>query len=111
MENTVLAKVRSAGKIALAVASSGIVATLLDGGQTAHLRFKIPIDIDANSVCDIRKSTYLRDLLDSTLLLFWDEALMQNKFCMHAVDRMFRDIKGRPDLPFGGIVVCFCGNF
>ena len=40
--NAVLAKVRSSGKIALAVASSGIASTLLDGGRTAHSRFKLP---------------------------------------------------------------------
>ena len=37
--NTILAKVRSEGKIALAVASSGIAAALLDGGYTAHSMF------------------------------------------------------------------------
>jgi hypothetical protein len=41
VENTVLAKVR--GKIALAVTSSGIASTLLDGCRTAHSRFKLPI--------------------------------------------------------------------
>jgi len=43
--NLVLAKIRSEGRIALSTASSGIAATLLDGGTTAHSRFKIPIDI------------------------------------------------------------------
>ena len=33
-----LAKVRSQGKIALAMASSGIAALLLPGGTTAHYR-------------------------------------------------------------------------
>ncbi|CAG8833171.1 556_t:CDS:2, partial [Cetraspora pellucida] len=40
---TLLAWVRGQGLIALAVASSGIAALLLDGGQTAHSRLKIPI--------------------------------------------------------------------
>ena len=111
VENTVLAKVRSSGKIALAVASSGIASTLLDGGRTAHSRFKLPIDIEATTVCNIRKGTHLGDLMNETVLLVWDEAPMQHKFCMHAVDRMFRDIKRQEDRPFGGIVVCFCGDF
>ena len=34
--NLVLAKIRSEGHIALSTASSGIAATLLDGGTTAH---------------------------------------------------------------------------
>jgi hypothetical protein len=34
---------RVRGGIALAVASSGIAALLMEGGRTAHSRFKIPI--------------------------------------------------------------------
>jgi PIF1-like helicase len=41
--NLVLAKIRADGGIALSTASSGIAATLLDGGTTAHSRFKIPV--------------------------------------------------------------------
>ncbi len=40
-----LAKVRSQRRIALAVATFGIAALLLEGGRTAHSRFKIPIDL------------------------------------------------------------------
>ena len=47
--NLVLAKIRADGGIALSTASSGIAATLLDGGTTAHSRFKIPIDINTDS--------------------------------------------------------------
>ena len=38
-------------RIALATASSGLAATLLPGGTTAHSRFKIPIQIDKDSTC------------------------------------------------------------
>ena len=37
--NLILAKIRQQNKIALAVASSGIAATLLEGGKTAHSTF------------------------------------------------------------------------
>ena len=36
-----LAEIRSEGRLALAVASSGIAALLLPGGRTAHSVFKI----------------------------------------------------------------------
>ncbi|KAK6021271.1 hypothetical protein OSTOST_13057 [Ostertagia ostertagi] len=42
---TLLARLRGQGKIVLAVASSGIAALLLPGGQTAHSRFGIPIQL------------------------------------------------------------------
>ena len=48
-----LSTVRGTGKIALAVASSGIAAELLEGGQTTHSRFKIPIPVNESSVCSI----------------------------------------------------------
>ncbi|XP_045456269.1 uncharacterized protein LOC123666107 [Melitaea cinxia] len=58
--NLLLAKARSDRKIALAVASSGIAATLLKGGRTAHSTFKLPLKIcsdDVSSVCNISKQS------------------------------------------------------
>ena len=43
--NLLLAQIRSSGKVALAVASSGIAATLLSGGRTAHSTFKLPLNV------------------------------------------------------------------
>ncbi|UYV84445.1 hypothetical protein LAZ67_X002195 [Cordylochernes scorpioides] len=43
--NLLLTKVRSTGDIALSTASSGIAATLLHGGRTAHATFKLPLDL------------------------------------------------------------------
>ncbi|XP_027083756.2 uncharacterized protein [Coffea arabica] len=39
-----LASLRSQGYVAIAVATSGVAASLLPGGGTAHSRFKIPLD-------------------------------------------------------------------
>lgn len=61
--NLLLAKVRSEGEIALAVASSGIAALLLDGGRTAHSMFKIPINISERSTCAISVNSPLADII------------------------------------------------
>ena len=53
--SAIVAHLRSEGKIVLAVASSGIASLLMEGGRTAHSRFKIPIDLDEHSCCDIKK--------------------------------------------------------
>lgn len=44
--------------IALAVASSGIAATLLSGGHTAHSYFKLPWDLSKKekAACNINSS-------------------------------------------------------
>ena len=52
--NIILAYVRSQKKIAIAVASSGIAALLLNGGRTAHSKFKIPLNLTENSVLNIK---------------------------------------------------------
>ncbi|CAN1326879.1 hypothetical protein LINPERPRIM_LOCUS33974 [Linum perenne] len=67
--NCLLSHVRSQGKIALVVASSGIAATLLPGGVTAHSRFKIPLDIDNTSTCSIKKGTALARLIRRATLI------------------------------------------
>ena len=74
-----MAGVRATGRIALAVASSGIASILLDGGQTAHSRFKIPFDILEDSICDIKAQTALAELLRQTVLIVWDEAPTQHR--------------------------------
>jgi len=108
--NLVLAKIRADGGIALSTASSEIAATLLDGGTTAHSRFKIPIDIQRDSTCNIPAQSHLAELLCETQLVFWDEAPMQHRYTFEAVNRTLKDI--RKDLrPFGGVVFCFCGDF
>lgn len=44
----ILAAIRSQQKIALALASSGIAATLLDGGRTAHSALKLPLNVQVS---------------------------------------------------------------
>ncbi|KAL4619659.1 hypothetical protein ACB092_06G096000 [Castanea dentata] len=61
---TILSGIRSKGKIALVVASSGIAALLLSGGRTAHSRFHIPIN----------QRTQAAELISKTSIILWDEA-------------------------------------
>ena len=108
--NAILAKIRSEGKIALAVASSGIAAELLEGGRTAHSRFKIPIPILPTSTCNISRQSELAKLITQTSLIIWDEASMLHKYVYECVHRTFCDLL-RDDKPFGGKVVLLGGDF
>jgi hypothetical protein len=109
VECAILAKLRSEGKVALAVASSGVAALLLPGGRTAHSRFKIPINIDKDSACRVSAQTNLADLFRHADLIVWDEAVMQHQYAFLAVDRMLRDVR-KVDEMFGGIVTVFAGK-
>ena len=105
-----LSKICSTSSIALATASSGIAALLMPGGRTAHSRFKIPLDINPNSTCYIGKQSHLAKLLKLTKLIIWDEVPMMNRYNIEALDRTLRDLTEH-DLPFGGKVFIFGGDF
>src|SRR6266540_6398681 len=108
--NTLLTNIRSNGDIALAVASSEIAAFLISGGRTAHSRFKIPINLDLCSTCNISRRSKKARLINITKLFIWDEALMIHKFAFEAVNRTFCNIT-QIDEPFGGKTFVFGGDF
>jgi hypothetical protein len=113
---SILSYIRSKGKIVLAVASSGVASLLLQGGRTAHSRFKITIDIDENTLCDMKRGTNLADLMKECSLIIWDEAPMTHRHCFETLDRTLRDILKQANpiaatTPFGGIPVVLGGDF
>ncbi|AQK75317.1 hypothetical protein ZEAMMB73_Zm00001d018231 [Zea mays] len=106
-----LATLRSQGKIAVATATSGVAASILPGGRTAHSRFKIPLTIDDGAVCSFTKQSGTAELLRKASLIIWDEASMTKRQAVEALDNSVRDIMGRPGLPFGGKTIVFGGDF
>ena len=110
--NLILAKVRSQGRIALATASSGIAATLLEGGRTCHSTFKLPLNFQANEapVCGIAKRSHQADLIRETRLIVIDECSMLHKRAFEAIDRSLRDLRNQNVL-FGGVTVLIAGDF
>ncbi|KAG7994263.1 hypothetical protein I3843_01G050200 [Carya illinoinensis] len=94
-----LAAVRSRKLVALATASSGVAASILPGGPTAHLRFKISLDTDEHSICCVSKQSAITKLLR-----------VARKQHIQALDKMLRDINDS-ELTFGGKVVVFGGDF
>ncbi len=58
--NTIVVKLRSEENIVICVASYGIVALLLDVGQTTHSTFKLPIQINEASICAIDKTSIMQ---------------------------------------------------
>ncbi|CAN6703406.1 unnamed protein product [Malus baccata var. baccata] len=105
-----LASLRRLGHIVLATASSGIAATILPGGRTAHSKFKIPLSLDASSMCSIGKQSDLVKLIQKAKAIIWDEATMTHRHAFEALDRTFRDLTDI-DLPFGGKIMIFGGDF
>ena len=105
-----LARVRFDGGVALAVASSGIAAQLLTGGRTAHSRFKIKLDLDEHSMCDIPVESHLAELIQECKLIIWDEAPTTHRYAFESVSRTFQRVLNDARI-FGGKTLLMAGDF
>jgi hypothetical protein len=112
LSNAILASVRKNGEIALATATSGIAATLMPLGRTAHSRYKLPLKPTPRSMCGFTKAVRneTRAVLAAAKVLIWDEATMAHRHLPESLDRTLRFVMDR-DEPFGGLVIVFLGDF
>lgn len=108
----ILAQIRSQNHIALAIASSGIAATLLDGGRTAHSALKLPLNVHTNpeAMCNKNKHSDMAEVLRKCKIIIWDECTMAHKHSLEALDRSLKDIKNNARL-FGGALLLLSGDF
>eukprot|EP00959_Pyramimonas_sp_CCMP1952_P093176 1950471-Pyramimonas_sp.AAC.1 len=77
-----LDNVRMHGDIAIACATSGLASLLLQGGTTAHSRFKLPLDIGPDSVSAMAANSEQAAVLRSCKLIVWDEAPMAHRYAL-----------------------------
>ncbi|GFX97338.1 ATP-dependent DNA helicase [Trichonephila clavipes] len=103
----ILATIRSQNNIALAIASSGIAATLLDGGRTTHSALKLPLNLQNTEAptCNISKNSEMGKVLQMCQIIIWDECTMSHKKALEALDRTLRDFRGNRRI-FGGALTC-----
>ncbi|XP_013595152.1 PREDICTED: uncharacterized protein LOC106303427 [Brassica oleracea var. oleracea] len=113
---TIIAKLRSVGKVVIPVASAGIAALLLPGGRTAHSRFKLPVNLTDETVCEITAGSMLATLIAKTDLIIWDEAPMAHRQAFETLDRTLRNLQSQhnpeaANKPFGGKTMILGGDF
>jgi ATP-dependent DNA helicase PIF1 len=112
-----LSKVRSTGDITLLMASSDIATLLLEGGCTAHSRFKIPVaGLCGSSACYVPLNSPQAALIRAARLIVWDEAPMGHKHVFEVVNHTLQHVMGvvdpaLKDMFFGGKVVVMGGDF
>ncbi|CAH2224923.1 jg5073, partial [Pararge aegeria aegeria] len=108
----ILATIRSQNKIALALASSGIAATLLEGGRTAHSALKLPLNMQSNETptCNVSKNSAMAKVLQQCKLIVWDECTMAHKKSLEALDRTLKDLRSNNNR-FGGAMILLAGDF
>jgi ATP-dependent DNA helicase PIF1 len=68
-----IATVPSEGLVAVATTTSGIEASIMLGGRTAHSVFKILIKISDGSIYKLSKQGDTTNLLSRVALIIWDE--------------------------------------
>ncbi|UYV80385.1 hypothetical protein LAZ67_19000038 [Cordylochernes scorpioides] len=110
--NLILATIRSRNEIAVAIDSSGIAATLLDGGRTAHSALKLPLNLHTieTPTCNISKNSGMGKVLQTCKLIIWDECTMAHKKGLEALDRTLKDLRANGN-SFGGALILLSGDF
>ena len=108
--DALLAWTRARGGIAVACAWSGLAATLLPGGRTCHSTFGLPVPLPPSDVAlNVTARSGRGAVLQSAVLILWDECSMAPAVAIDAVDRHLRDLC-ICDEPFGGKIVVFGGD-
>jgi hypothetical protein len=114
--NAMLKKVASMGFKTMSMASTGIAATLLYGGKTAHSTFVLSRLPDENSYVGLIRNVAFRRTIQDCKLIIWDEAPMTNKSHFEELDRSLRHIMKDIDpilegAVFGGKLIIFGGDW
>jgi len=107
----IVAMLKSKRKVIMSVASSRIAALLLPFGKTTHAMFKIPVNLIEATYYSFSKHSELADLIWQTSLIIWNEAPMSHRWVIETVDHTLRDIYDQKNMPFGGKLIVFCGDF
>ncbi|KAF2898048.1 hypothetical protein ILUMI_08127 [Ignelater luminosus] len=108
----ILDTIRAQSQIGLAVASSGIAATLLEGGRTAHSALKRLLNLQTieEPTCNITKTSAMAKVLHNCKIIIWDEYTMAHKRALEALDRTLRDLRSN-QIIFGGAMILLAGDF
>ena len=101
---------RSLGFIVVPVASTGMAASLIDGGKTVQSTFSLSLPLVSEIAPKIKKDSEKGKLLINAKLIIWDECTMAPSYAYNSVDILLKDLMSN-DLPFGGKTVLIAGDF
>ncbi|CAB3244972.1 unnamed protein product [Arctia plantaginis] len=109
--SVVLAAVRARSNIAVAFASSGIAATLLEGCRMAHSALKLPLNLQTieEPTCNITKNSAMAKVLSASKIIIWDECTMAHKRALEALNRTLKDLRNDSRC-FGGAMILLSGD-
>ncbi|GBO10705.1 hypothetical protein AVEN_235539-1, partial [Araneus ventricosus] len=103
--NLLSAQTQKDKKVAIAVASSGIAATLLDDGRTAHSVLQLPLNLamEKHQFVTLLKIVSAVEMCQHCKLLIWDECTLSNKIdsvyrSIEALNRTMKDINNNQSI-------------
>ncbi|GFW18248.1 ATP-dependent DNA helicase [Trichonephila clavipes] len=110
--NLLLMSVRKDKKIAVAVASSGIAATVLNGGHTVYSFLKLPLNLaqEDSPICNFSHNSSRCRILRECKLLVGDESTISHKKTIEALNWTLQDLRDSIDI-MGGMVFLLAGDF
>ncbi|XP_019179103.1 PREDICTED: uncharacterized protein LOC109174325 [Ipomoea nil] len=113
---TLSSNIRNRCDIDFNVASSGIVSLFLPVVRTTRSKFDIPLSLNEDSTCNISQDNDLTELIISSKLIIWDEALMTHKHYFEDLELTMRNllrfvISGSAEKTFGKNTVVLGGDF
>lgn len=108
-------QLEAAGKRVALTATTGVAAVNV-GGTTLHAFLKMRAEDNPGSsrlLRYIRSARYnaAYDLIRSLSVLIVDEVSMMPPLLLYQADALLRAVRGRPDVPFGGLTVLLVGDF
>uniref|UniRef100_A0A8C5MTH3 ATP-dependent DNA helicase n=1 Tax=Leptobrachium leishanense TaxID=445787 RepID=A0A8C5MTH3_9ANUR len=107
---TLLHSFRGNKEVALAVASTGIAANLLEGGRTYHSQVKLPVPLLDTSTSSMRQTSNDATILRKTKIIIWDESTMAPSDARRCVDKLLQELM-KNNKPFGGKTIILGGDF
>ncbi|KAJ8931613.1 hypothetical protein NQ314_015445 [Rhamnusium bicolor] len=107
---TLISVLRGEDTPLIAMAPTGLTASLLKGGRTLHSRFKIPLDVNETTTTGVSPTSTDGRLIAAAKLIITDEISMVNKTIFDLVERGLRGIS-TDNRPFANKAVIIAGDF
>jgi hypothetical protein len=92
--NTIIEHLLASKTPFISCAYSGIAATLLTEGKTAHAAFKLPLETAGAIQCKVNKTTIHGKFIQEAKVIIIDEAPMMHKEQLEAIDRLCNEMNG-----------------
>lgn len=103
---------RSQKKNVACVAQTGIAASLLPLGSTAHRHFKIPLSAEENMHSTLDHESNEAEYLRQLDLIIWDEATMADRRILECVHKLMTTLRyDQNNKIFGGCPFVFAGDW